>query len=168
MRKRSGRLAAMATHPDVGEIAPDFTLPSTQGEITLSKRLADGAVLLVFYPGDDTPVCTKQLCDYRDNLAVFADLGVQVVALNPQSMASHEKFVKQARPALPDRRGRRWAGLQALRRGGPLRHDEACARARRPRRQGRVAQDRLPDLLRERGRDPRRDRRAAALRRVAP
>lgn len=89
----------MATHPDVGEIAPDFTLPSTQGEITLSKRLADGAVLLVFYPGDDTPVCTKQLCDYRDNLAVFGDLGVQVVALNPQSMASHEKFA--AKHALP-------------------------------------------------------------------
>lgn len=85
----------MATHPDVGEIAPDFTLPSTQGEITLSKRLADGAVLLVFYPGDDTPVCTKQLCDYRDNLAVFAGLGVQVVALNPQSIASHEKFAKK-------------------------------------------------------------------------
>lgn len=89
----------MATHPDVGEIAPEFTLPSTQGEITLSKRLADGAVLLVFYPGDDTPVCTKQLCDYRDNLSVFGDLGVQVVALNPQSLASHEKFA--SKHALP-------------------------------------------------------------------
>jgi peroxiredoxin Q/BCP len=89
----------MATHPEVGERAPDFTLPSTQGEITLSERLAEGAVLLVFYPGDDTPVCTKQLCDYRDNLALFADLGVQVVALNPQSLASHEKFV--SRHSLP-------------------------------------------------------------------
>ena len=75
----------MANHPDVGEQAPDFTLPSTQGEITLSKLRAKGAVLLVFYPGDDTPVCTKQLCNYRDNLSSFADLGVQVVALNPQS-----------------------------------------------------------------------------------
>jgi len=70
----------MASHPDVGDSAPDFTLPSTQGEITLSKSLASGAVLLVFYPGDDTPVCTRQLCDYRDNLAVFTDLGVQVIA----------------------------------------------------------------------------------------
>jgi peroxiredoxin len=82
-------------HPDVGERAPDFTLPSTQGEVTLSKLLAGGDVLLVFYPGDDTPVCTKQLCDYRDNLGVFAGMGVQVVALNPQSMASHEKFAKK-------------------------------------------------------------------------
>jgi len=89
----------MANHPDVGERAPDFTLPSTQGEVTLSKLLAKGAVLLVFYPGDDTPVCTKQLCNYRDNLASFAELGVQVVALNPQSEASHEKFA--TKHALP-------------------------------------------------------------------
>lgn len=85
----------MAKTLDVGDAAPDFTLPSTQGDVTLSKRLASGAVLLVFYPGDDTPVCTKQLCDYRDNLAVFSGLGVQVIALNPQSIASHEKFAKK-------------------------------------------------------------------------
>jgi peroxiredoxin Q/BCP len=85
----------MANHPTVGDPAPDFTLASTQGEVTLSKLLANGAVLLAFYPGDDTPVCTKQLCDYRDNLAVFAGLGVQVIALNPQSLASHEKFAKK-------------------------------------------------------------------------
>ena len=82
----------MASVPDVGDTAPDFTLPSTRGEVTLSKALKKGAVLLVFYPGDDTPVCTKQLCDYRDNLAVFGDLGVQVIAINPQSQDSHQKF----------------------------------------------------------------------------
>ena len=85
----------MASHPYVGDKAPDFTLPSTQGEVTLSKRLASGPVLLVFYPGDDTPVCTRQLCDYRDNLAVFGELGVQVIALNRQPIASHEKFAKK-------------------------------------------------------------------------
>jgi len=82
----------MANVPDVGDVAPDFTLPSTQGALTLSKALAKGAVLLVFYPGDDTPVCTKQLCNYRDNLDTFRDLGVQVVAINPQSEESHRKF----------------------------------------------------------------------------
>ena len=82
----------MASAPDVGATAPDFTLPSTQGEITLSNALQKGAVLLVFYPGDDTPVCTKQLCNYRDNLGVFGDLGVQVIAINPQSQDSHRKF----------------------------------------------------------------------------
>ena len=85
----------MAKQPSVGDPAPDFTLASTQGDVTLSRLLANGAVLLAFYPGDDTPVCTKQLCDYRDNLATFADLGVQVIALNPQSLASHEKFAKK-------------------------------------------------------------------------
>ena len=76
----------------VGDPAPDFTLESTQGEVTLSKLLEAGSVLLVFYPGDDTPVCTKQLCDYADNLSTFSDLGVQVLGINPQSLKSHRKF----------------------------------------------------------------------------
>jgi peroxiredoxin Q/BCP len=85
----------MASIPEVGAKAPDFTLPSTQGTVTLSERLKQGAVLLVFYPGDDTPVCTKQLCNYRDNLDVFGDLGVQVIAINPQSEDSHRKFAEK-------------------------------------------------------------------------
>jgi peroxiredoxin len=82
----------MAKVPDVGDRAPDFTLPSNRGPITLSNTLKQGAVLLVFYPGDDTLVCTKQLCNYRDNLDVFGNLGVQVIAINPQSEESHRKF----------------------------------------------------------------------------
>jgi peroxiredoxin len=98
----------MARTPEIGAPAPDFTLPSTQGEITLSKRLAQGPVLLVFYPGDDTPVCTRQLCNYRDNLEVFGNLGVQVLALNPQSEKSHERFAKRHDlpfPLLSDAKG---------------------------------------------------------------
>ncbi len=82
----------MAAGPQVGEKAPDFQLESTRGEIGLHERLASGPVLLVFYPGDDTPVCTRQLCDYRDNLSVFAELGVEVIAINPQSLESHRAF----------------------------------------------------------------------------
>jgi peroxiredoxin len=91
----------MAKVPDVGDAAPDFTLPSTRGEITLSKACRKGAVLLVFYPGDDTPVCTKQLCNYRDNLDVFRDLGVQVIAINPQSEDSHRAFADKHRLPFP-------------------------------------------------------------------
>jgi len=76
----------------IGEKAPDFTLDSTDGKVTLSSKLRGGAVLLVFYPGDNTPVCTKQLCNYRDNMDVFADLDIQVFGINPQSLKSHEKF----------------------------------------------------------------------------
>lgn len=85
----------MASSPGIGEAAPDFTLPSTEGTIRLSDRLKQRAVLLVFYPGDDTPVCTRQLCDYRDHLEIFAGLGVDVFAINPQSLDSHERFAKK-------------------------------------------------------------------------
>ena len=79
----------------VGDVAPDFELDSTRGRIRLSECLAGGPLLLVFYPGDDTPVCTKQLCDYRDNLDVFSDVGIQVLAINPQSSESHEAFARK-------------------------------------------------------------------------
>lgn len=81
--------------PDGDDLAPDFRLPSTAGEIHLADRLAAGNVLLVFYPGDDTPVCTNQLCDYRDNLSVFADLGLDVLAINTQGIESHERFARK-------------------------------------------------------------------------
>jgi peroxiredoxin len=81
--------------PQVGDLAPDFTLPGTQGSITLSERLKRRAVLLVFYPGDDTPVCTRQLCDYRDHLKDFETLGVDVLALNPQPLDSHQRFASK-------------------------------------------------------------------------
>jgi thioredoxin-dependent peroxiredoxin len=87
--------------PEVGDRAPDFNLTSNRGPVELKSLVAKGPVLLVFYPGDDTPVCTKQLCDYRDNLGVFQKLGIQVVALNPQSEESHGKFAEKHRLPFP-------------------------------------------------------------------
>ncbi len=80
---------------EIGSTAPDFTLPSNKGDISLSEQLANGPVLLVFYPGDDTPVCTKQLCNYRDNLESFSDIGINVIAINPQSIDSHQAFASK-------------------------------------------------------------------------
>jgi peroxiredoxin Q/BCP len=85
----------MGSALSVGDVAPDFCLQSTAGEIRLSEHLGDRDVLLVFYPGDDTPVCTRQLCDYRDNLSVFQDLGVEVLGINPQNLASHRRFAEK-------------------------------------------------------------------------
>ena len=85
----------MGKPAQVGDLAPDFTLPSTQGSVHLSEHLVKRPVLLVFYPGDDTPVCTKQLCNYRDHMGVFSDLGVEVLGINPQSEASHVAFAKK-------------------------------------------------------------------------
>ncbi len=76
----------------VGQKAPLFKLPSNKGEVDLAGELKKGPVLLVFYPGDDTPVCTKQLCNYRDNLDSFAEIGVNVIAINPQTIESHAAF----------------------------------------------------------------------------
>jgi peroxiredoxin len=76
----------------VGDVAPDFTLPGT-GERQYSLREYRGhPVVLVFYPGDDTPVCTKQLSSYSHDLSQFESVGAQVLAISAQSIESHEKF----------------------------------------------------------------------------
>jgi len=76
----------------VGDAAPSFTLSATGGgEASLSDFLGKPLVL-VFYPGDDTPVCTKQLNSYNDDLSQFEALNAQVVAISAQSVESHEKF----------------------------------------------------------------------------
>jgi peroxiredoxin Q/BCP len=75
----------------VGDIAPDFTLPGTGGTYSLSQ-FRGRPVVLVFYPGDDTPVCTKQLNTYNDDLSEFTQVGAQVLAISAQDMASHDTF----------------------------------------------------------------------------
>ncbi|HUF98363.1 MAG TPA: peroxiredoxin [Ilumatobacter sp.] len=76
----------------VGDNAPDFSLPGT-GDRTYS--LADFAgkpLVLVFYPGDDTPVCTKQLNAYNDGLDQFDDLDAQIIGISAQSVSSKDAF----------------------------------------------------------------------------
>ncbi len=76
----------------VKDAAPDFTLMDDQGqEFTLSRYRGE-KILLVFYPGDNTPVCTKQLCEYRDGVEAFAGLGVRVVGISKDDSRSHQKF----------------------------------------------------------------------------
>ena len=76
----------------LGDAAPAFTLPSTGGgQVSLGQYLGQPLVI-VFYPGDDTPVCTKQLNSYNDDLSQFEALNAQVVAISAQSVESHEKF----------------------------------------------------------------------------
>ena len=76
----------------VGDLAPDFTLPGTGGrEYSLSSFLGQ-PVVLVFYPGDDTPVCTKQLNSYNNELSAFDTVGAQVLAISAQDVSSHDEF----------------------------------------------------------------------------
>jgi peroxiredoxin Q/BCP len=82
----------MARFPGVGDDAPGFTLPGTGGQ---SYSLADyrgQPVVVVFYPGDNTPVCTSQLRAYSSDIRRFEEIGAQVLAISPQGIASHEEF----------------------------------------------------------------------------
>lgn len=81
----------MARTPQVGEQAPDFELPGTGGSFKLSEHRGERVVLL-FYPGDNTTVCTKQFCSYRDRAEDFAALDATVVGISSQSLDSHEAF----------------------------------------------------------------------------
>ncbi len=81
----------MATQPAVGEAAPDFELDGTSGPF----RLADHRgrkVMLLFYPGDETKVCTKQFCSYRDNAEAFGSLGVTAVGISGRDVESKKSF----------------------------------------------------------------------------
>lgn len=75
-----------------GDPAPDFTLVDDHGESFTLSQHAGRRVLLVFYPGDDTPVCTRQLCDYRDGIEQFEGLDVEVVGISGDDAASHRRF----------------------------------------------------------------------------
>jgi peroxiredoxin Q/BCP len=76
----------------IGDKAPDFTLSGT-GEASYSLAAYRGQpVVLVFYPGDDSSVCTKQLNTYNDDLDEFSAVDAQVLAISAQSVSSHDKF----------------------------------------------------------------------------
>lgn len=77
---------------DIGDPAPDFTLPTDGGgQITLSA-LRGAPVVVYFYPKDMTPGCTTQACDFRDALPDLATDGVRVVGISKDSPARHDRF----------------------------------------------------------------------------
>jgi len=76
---------------NIGDTAPDFTLEGTEGTFTLSEHRGKRVVLL-FYPGDDTTVCTKQFCAYRDAAEEMEELDAIVVGISTQGMTSKESF----------------------------------------------------------------------------
>jgi len=76
----------------VGDRAPDFRLLATDGREFSLSDLSGHNVVLVFYPGDDAPVCTRQLRSYNDGLAQFEAVDAQVLGVSAQSVESHERF----------------------------------------------------------------------------
>jgi thioredoxin-dependent peroxiredoxin len=76
----------------VGSAAPDFSLPDETGRVVTLSGLRGREVVLVFYPGDDTPTCTRQLCEFRDAWQEARERGIEVLGVNPWSASKHEKF----------------------------------------------------------------------------
>jgi peroxiredoxin Q/BCP len=85
---------------EVGSVAPDFTLPSQSGEmVSLEDFLGHRPVVLFFYPKDDSPGCTKQVCAFRDDYEEFGKLDAEVIGISSDPVESHRGFA--ARHRLP-------------------------------------------------------------------
>jgi peroxiredoxin Q/BCP len=88
----------------IGDVAPDFTVAGTDGkrhrDYTLSEYRGQ-AVVLVFYPADDTSVCTKQLCEFRDQWADVTAKNAVVFGVNPARSRAHQKFREKCKFPFP-------------------------------------------------------------------
>jgi len=79
----------------IGENAPDFTLKDGDGKDWSLAERKGKTIVLLFYPGDNTPVCTKQMCSVRDNWADYAATGALVVGISTDSPQSHKDFAEK-------------------------------------------------------------------------
>jgi peroxiredoxin Q/BCP len=75
-----------------GDRAPAFTLPDQDGTKVSLAGLAGSPVVVYFYPADDTPGCTKEACQFNDNLRAFSRAGVTVLGISPDDAESHREF----------------------------------------------------------------------------
>lgn len=82
----------MSVQPEIDSMAPDFSLPTTGGEVLTLSALRGRPVVIYFYPKDDTSGCTREAIDFSALADAFAALSVTVIGISPDSVKSHEKF----------------------------------------------------------------------------
>ena len=80
--------------PVVGTPAPEFELPDQDGQLHSLEDYRDQWVVLYFYPKDETPGCTTEACEFRDNIFAFRDLGVQILGVSLDDVESHKAFAE--------------------------------------------------------------------------
>lgn len=89
-------LQRMKGKVEVGSAAPEFTLLSQSGEmVSLKAFFGKKPVVLFFYPKDDTPVCTKEVCAFRDSYEKFSDLNAEILGISSDSVESHRRFAEK-------------------------------------------------------------------------
>jgi len=79
----------------IGELAPDFELPASNGEMVRLSDFRGKHVILYFYPKDMTPGCTTEACDFRDYHDEFTDLNAVILGVSPDSLVQHKKFIEK-------------------------------------------------------------------------
>jgi peroxiredoxin Q/BCP len=91
----------MADELEVGDKAPDFSLPDQGGKTVSLKSLKGKQVVLYFYPKDDTPGCTKEACGFRDSLKAIEQTNTVVLGVSMDNAESHQKFIKKYSLSFP-------------------------------------------------------------------
>ena len=91
----------MATTLSPGDTAPDFTLPDPDGKSVTLSDLRGRKVIVYFYPAASTPGCTKQACDFRDNLASLQGAGYSVLGISPDKPEKQAKFRYEEQVTFP-------------------------------------------------------------------
>ncbi len=84
-----------------GDLAPDFTAPTSGGDKVSLADFKGRSVVLYFYPRDDTPGCTKEACAFRDQFAAFQGKGAVVLGVSTDSVKAHDKFVAKFKLPFP-------------------------------------------------------------------
>src|SRR3954454_14696567 len=160
-RRPTTKGLTMAKRPHPGDQAPDFELEGTDGRFRLADHRGRRVVLL-FYPGDNTPVCTRQFCSYRDHADDLGDLDAVIVGISAQDLDSHAAFVAKHGlnvPLLADADGAvaklygAHAPVVGTRRAVIVIDEDGCVRARHDHRIGIDFQD-VEDLREMLGRVP--------------
>ncbi len=82
----------------IGDSAPDFTAAGPQGQpVTMADFIGKKALVLFFYPADESPICTKEACAFRDAYQDFVEAGAEVVGVSGDTMQSHQQFTEHHR-----------------------------------------------------------------------